>query len=59
MQKQLWGTTLAAQWLRFHVSNASGPGLIPGLGTRIPPPIKNSSGLQKSQASKRKTNNEK
>ena len=28
------GTSLVAQWLRFHAPNEGGPGLIPGLGTR-------------------------
>ena len=28
------GTSLVAQWLRLHSSNAGGPGLIPGQGTR-------------------------
>ncbi|TEA24223.1 hypothetical protein DBR06_SOUSAS17310030, partial [Sousa chinensis] len=26
--------SLVAQWLRFHVPNAEGPGSIPGQGTR-------------------------
>ena len=28
------GTSLVVQWLRLHASNAGGPGLIPGQGTR-------------------------
>ena len=28
------GTSLVVQWLRFHIPNASSPGLIPGQGTR-------------------------
>ena len=28
------GSFLVVQWLRVHVSNAEGPGLIPSLGTR-------------------------
>ena len=28
------GTSLVVQWLRFHVPNVSGIGLIPGQGTR-------------------------
>ena len=28
------GTSLVAQWLRFHTPNPGGPGLIPGQGTR-------------------------
>ena len=29
-------TTLVAQWLRLHTSNAGGEGLIPGQGTKMP-----------------------
>ena len=28
------GTALVAQWLRLNISNAGGPGLIPGQGTK-------------------------
>jgi len=31
--KTIAGTSLVVQWLRFHVPNARGPGLIPGQGT--------------------------
>ena len=30
------GTSLVVQWLRLRVSNARGPSLIPGQGTKIP-----------------------
>ena len=30
------GTSLAAQWLTLHASNAGGVYLIPGWGTKIP-----------------------
>ena len=30
------GTSLVAQWLRLNISNAGGPGLIPGQGTKSP-----------------------
>ena len=30
------GTSVAIQWLRLHVPNAGGTGLIPGQGTEIP-----------------------
>ena len=30
------GDSLAAQWVRLHVSTAEGMGLIPGSGTKIP-----------------------
>ena len=32
----LVGTSLAVQWLRLHASNAGGPALIHGQGTKIP-----------------------
>ena len=32
--KTPWGTSLMVQWLRLHIPNAGGPGLIPGRGTR-------------------------
>ena len=31
------GTCLAVLWLRLCASSAGSPGLIPGLGTNIPP----------------------
>ena len=34
IQKPTPGTSLVAQWLRFHTPSAGGPGLIPGQGTR-------------------------
>ena len=33
-KKNTGGTSLVAQWLRFHTPNAGGPGLVPGQGTR-------------------------
>ena len=33
---RLRGTSLVAQWLRFHAPNAGGTGSIPGWGTKIP-----------------------
>ena len=33
-QKEVRGTSLVVQWLRFHTPNAEGPGSIPGWGTR-------------------------
>ena len=33
--KALVGTSLLVQWLRLHISNARGPGSIPGEGTRL------------------------
>ena len=33
--KDILGTSLAVQWLRFHASTAGGMGLIPGWGTKI------------------------
>ena len=35
-KKKKSGTSLVLQWLRFHASNAGGPGSIPGQGIRIP-----------------------
>ena len=32
--KKSTGTSLVAQWIRFHAPNAGGPGSIPGQGTR-------------------------
>ena len=34
------GTSLAAQWLRLHVSPTGGTGSIPGQGTKIPPAVR-------------------
>ena len=34
--KENLGTSLVVQWLRLHVSDAGGLGLIPGRGTKIP-----------------------
>ena len=30
------GTSLVVQWLRLHVTNAGGPGSIPGTRSRMP-----------------------
>ena len=47
-------TSLVVQWLRPHVSNAVGEGLIPGQETKIPPAARsianiNNQPLRKSQ----------
>ena len=34
ISKNFLGTSLVAQWLRFHVPSAGSPGSIPGQGTR-------------------------
>ena len=34
LKKIITGTSLVAQWLRLHASNAGGPGSIPVQGTR-------------------------
>ena len=36
IKSDMWGNSLAVQWLRLHAPNAGGLGLIPGLGTEIP-----------------------
>ena len=36
IQKVNLGTSPAVRWLRLHVSNARGVGLIPGWGTHMP-----------------------
>ena len=35
-KSSIWGTFLVVQWLRLYVSNAGGPGLTSGQGTKIP-----------------------
>ena len=35
-KSSVWGTFPAVQWLRLYVSNAGGPGLTSGQGTKIP-----------------------
>ena len=36
IKNKVAGTSLVVQWLRLHVRNAGGLGLIPGRGTKIP-----------------------
>ena len=35
-KKSDFGSSLPVQWLRLHISNAEGAGLIPAQGTQIP-----------------------
>ena len=35
-RKQIYGNSLAVQWLGLHASTAKGTGSIPGQGTKIP-----------------------
>ena len=46
-------TSLAVQWLRFHASNAGGPGSIPGRGTKIPQATQQDQNITKFLKSKR------